>query len=261
MDIIKDNLPNYIKWKDYEINASLLSDTSPLNIQVKTYIIDYLAEHNERFNNVSVAISEIDDMDNIFFGDDNYIKIVENGQAGMIIREKIHDEQYSYRKLLEYVNYEKINNMITNTHTLPKGVNGEICRIIDIIQMDETKYNNYIDELETYLTTLVDVYYHTLKREIDKIKNIRNKFSKCQNSDYNNMYNNVFDQYVIEKQKIYNKKNDAAKKTCIITDTFKHPEKYNLQIGQTFNSCNELAVYTNKDNHTISRWRNNGWII
>lgn len=260
LESIKNNLPDYIKWKDYEINASLLSDTSPLNNQVKAYIIDYLTTHDERFNNVSVAISEIDDMDNIFFGDDNYIKIVENGQAGIIIREKIHDEQYSYRKLLEYVDYKKINNMIISTHTMPKGVNSEICRIIDIIQMEEPKYNNYINELETYLTTLIDVYYHTLKREIDKIKNIRNKYSKCQNSDFNCMYNNVFDKYVIEKQKIYNRKNDAAKKTCIITETFKHPEKYNLQIGQTFDSCNELAVYTNKDNHTISRWRNNGWI-
>lgn len=126
--------------------------------------------------------------------------------------------------------------------------------------MEETKFNNYINELETYLITLIDVYYYTLKREIDKIKNIRNKYSKCQNNDFNYMYNNVFDKYVNEKQKIYNKKNDAAKKTCIITEIFKHPEKYNLQIGQIFDSCNDISVYTNKSIQTISQWRNKGWI-
>lgn len=261
MDSIKSNLPNYIKWKDYEIKASLLSDASPLNMQVKNYIINYIACHDEQFNNVSVAISEIDDNDNLFFGDDNYIKITENGQAAMIIREKIHDEQYSYRKLLEYVDYNKINDMITKTCTLPKGVNGDICRIIDIIQMDGNTYDNYISDLETYLGTLRDSFYSSLKREIDKIKKIRHKYSTCKDNDYDIMYNKTFDVYVNERQGIYNKKNIAAKKTCTITSAFKHPEKYNLTVGQEFASIQELGEYTGKSRMTMSEWRKKGWII
>ena len=260
LDSIKANLPKYIQWKDYEINASLLSDASPLNIQVKKYIIDYLSEHDERFNNVSVAISEIDDNDNLFFGDDNYIRIIENGQAGMIIREKIHDEQYSYRKLLEYVHYKKINDMIVNTYTLPKGVNGEIRKTIEIIQMSEDKYNDYISELEKYLTSLHDVYFHKLDDEIKKIKNRRKRYLKCIDSDEGKMYNNVFDLYVNERQKIYDKKINSAKKKCTITDEFKHPEKYKLEIGQTFDSCNCLSKYTGKSIQVISQWRKKKWI-
>lgn len=264
LDIIKNDLPEYIKWKDCEISASVLSDKSPLNMQVKKYIIDYLSNHNDMFNNVSVVISDIDDMICDFFNEDDYIMVEENGQAGMIIREKIHDEQYSYRKLLEYVNYDKINNMITKTHTLPKGVNGDILRIIDIIKMDDDKYNNYITELDAYLTILNDIYYQALKKEIDKIKKIRNKYIMCQDNNFDIMYNKVFDVYVNERQLIYDNRSNInkslAKKKCIVTDMFKHPEKYNLVIGQEFESCEELSHYTNKTIKTISQWRKKNWI-
>ncbi len=260
LESIKNSLPSYIQWKDYEIKASLLSDKSPLNAQVKKYIVNYLTVHNERFNNVSIAISEIDDMDNIFFGDDNYIRITENGQAGMIIREKIHDEQYSYRKLLEYVDYNKINEMITNTYTLPKGINGEIRKTIEIIQLSEDRYNDYINELEIYLSTLNGTYYHKLKDEINKIQKIRKRYIKCCNDDYGIMYNNVFDMYVLDRQRIYNNKVNSAKKECTITDKFKNPDKYNLKIGQVFTSCDDLSKYTGVNKNTITKWRAKKWI-
>lgn len=260
LELVKQNLPRYIQWKDYEISATMLSDQSPLNIQVKNYIIDYLSIHNEMFNNTSVAVNDVDDMDNMFFGDDNYIRIEEKDQAGMIIREKIHDEQYSYRKLLEYVDYKKINDMIINSHTMPKGVNSEIYRIIEIIKIEENTYLHYIFDLELYLKQLNDIYHHSLKREIDKIKNIRKKYVKYKDDDFNKMYNNIFDMYVIERKAIYDKKTNAAKKTCTITSEFKHPEKYNLTIGQTFESVVDLSTYTNKSNKTIAQWRKKKWI-
>lgn len=260
LDSIKNGLPNYIQWKDYEISATMLSDQSPLNLQVKNYIIDYLTNHDEMFNNTSVAINDIDDMDNMFFGYDNYIKIEEKDQAGMIIREKIHDEQYSYRKLLNYVDYKKINDLIVNSHTLPKGVNGEINRIIEIIKIDENTYYHYIDDLELYLKQLNDVYYHSLKREIDKIKNIRKKYIKYKNDKFETMYNNIFDMYVNERKAIYNKKTNAAKKICTITSEFKHPEKYNLTVGQTFESATDLSTYTGKTTKSIAQWRKKKWV-
>ena len=52
----------------------------------------------------------------------------------------------------------------------------------------------------------------------------------------------------------------SPKKKCIVTSNFKHPEKYNLSIGQEFESSSDIADYTNKSNTTISQWRNKGWI-
>lgn len=261
IETIKNKLPRYIQWKDYDISASMLSDKSPLNDQVKKYIIDYLNIHDERFNNVSVAINDIDNNDFIFFGDDDYIKIEEKDQAGMIIREKIHDEQYSYGKLLEYISYNKINDMITKTHTLPQGVNGDILKIIDIIRMDEDKYYNYVNDLELYLKNLTGLYFQMLNRYIKNIKKIRNKYSKCKNNIYDKMYENIFDLYVIERKKIYEKRITIGLKTCTVTEDFTHPEKYNLTVGQQFNSCAELAKHTKKSLTTITQWRQKKWIV
>lgn len=52
----------------------------------------------------------------------------------------------------------------------------------------------------------------------------------------------------------------SAKKSVIISDKFKHPEKYNLKIGQIFMSCSDLASYTGKSNKTVSQWNKKEWI-
>lgn len=52
----------------------------------------------------------------------------------------------------------------------------------------------------------------------------------------------------------------SPKKKCVITDKFKHTDKYNLKVGQEFESASALSEYTNKTNKTISQWRDKGWI-
>jgi hypothetical protein len=64
----------------------------------------------------------------------------------------------------------------------------------------------------------------------------------------------------IFNRKIYGKLGNQNKK-CIITDKFKKPEKYKLEIGQEFISQKELAQYCNKRVETITLWRKKGWII
>ena len=51
----------------------------------------------------------------------------------------------------------------------------------------------------------------------------------------------------------------CGKHICI-TDKFKHYEKYNLKVGQQFDSCSELAEYTGKSKQTISQWMKKEWI-
>ena len=45
-----------------------------------------------------------------------------------------------------------------------------------------------------------------------------------------------------------------------ITDKFKFLDKYNLNIGQNFESCTALANHCNKTRKTISKWMDKGWI-
>ena len=234
IDTIKENLPMYIKWEETEINAKSIYSKSPLNEQVKNYIEDYLKSNDEMFNNVDIVIGN-EDLTNQFF-DIKYIKINEEGQAAYIIRENIREQQYAYSKLLSNVNYNKINKLIVEAHTLPKGVNREILRIIDIINMDENNYNKFVDDLESYLMTLHDVYYFSLDRTIKEIKSIRSKYIKCKKENDVDMYRNVFDRYYDYKLKIYDNKINAArnggKKTIKIKD---------LETGIIYDSCGDCA--------------------
>ena len=264
--IIK-NLPLYIKWNESQISAKNISDKSPLNEQTNNYIIEYLQNHNEKFNNTDILLNDDDYYTCMFFNNDNFIRINEDGQSGYIIRENIREQQYSYSKMTSYVDYDKLNKLIVDTHTLPKGVNTEILKIMDVIKLDESTFNNYVNDLEDYLSELNDVYYFALERTIKEIKKNRKDYCKCFSEQEFDMYNNIFDVYYDKRLKIYLKKVDASKKggksgikKCVITEKFKNPEKYGLTIGQKFESTAKLVEYTNKSRMTIAQWRQKEWI-
>lgn len=264
---IVENLPLYIKWNESQISAQNISDKSPLNEQTKNYIIEYLQNHNERFNNTDILLNDDDYYTCMFFNNDNFIRIGEDGQSGYIIRENIREQQYSYSKMTSYVDYEKLNKLIVDTHTLPKGVNTEILKIMDVIKLDENTFNNYVNDLEDYLSELHDVYYFALERTIKEIKKNRKDYCKCFDEQEFDMYNNIFDAYYDKRLKIYLKKVNTSKnagklgiKKCVITEKFKNPEKYGLTIGQEFESTNELVEYTNKSRNTLAQWRQKEWI-
>ena len=50
-------------------------------------------------------------------------------------------------------------------------------------------------------------------------------------------------------------------KQVIVTDKFNNPKKYNLTIGQKFESVTAISKYTNKSRVTISQWQNKGWLL
>ena len=268
IDTIKENLPYYIKWNDSEILAHNLSDKSPLNERVKEYIVEHTEKYNDIFNNIDIIIDEVDYNTFMFFNENDFIKIDETGQSAYIIRECIRSQQYEYRNISQYVDYQRINDMIIKSKTLPKGIHNEISHIMDIIRLSQTEYDTYHNELDNYKNTIgYDLGYHILKRTISNIEKIRKTYTKCYDSDELIMYNNVFDTLASNRYQTYKKKQDVWKtigskntKQIMITDKFKHPEKYNLSVGQTFESCTELANYTNKSNTTISQWIKKEWI-
>ena len=55
-------------------------------------------------------------------------------------------------------------------------------------------------------------------------------------------------------------KTTKNKKKIEVINKFKHAEKYKLSVGMTFDSCQELAEYTNKTFKTVSSWLSKGWI-
>ena len=53
----------------------------------------------------------------------------------------------------------------------------------------------------------------------------------------------------------------SPKKSVVVTESFKRPEKYKLYIGQKFESCTEMVVYTGVSNKTVSQWMTKKWIV
>ena len=85
--------------------------------------------------------------------------------------------------------------------------------------------------------------------------------------EINGFFENIFDKYTEirsdkfkKKQSMWSEIGSKNTKAVIVTEQFKHPEKYNLNIGQQFESWKDLSTYTNKSNKTISTWKNKGWI-
>lgn len=268
IETIKKELPSYIKWSDSEILASNVSDKSPLNEKVKEYIIEHISKYNVDFRSVDIVLEDDDISTSLFFGLNDFIKIEETGQSSYIIRESIRSQQYEYGKLSQYINYEKINKMINESHTMPKGLHSEINHIIDIIKLQPIEYESYINDLETYRDSIsYQIGYNILNDTIKNIKKIKEIYDKCYNENEYVMYENIFDKFVEirsdkfkKKQSMWSEIGSKNTKTVIVTEQFKHPEKYNLNIGQQFESINSMAEYTGKSRKSVSQWYCKGWI-
>lgn len=268
IDTIKKELPSYIKWTESEILASNVSDKSPLNEKVKEYVIDYISKYKGDFRKTDVILEEDDISTLLFFGLIDFIKINETGQSAYIIRENIRYQQYEYEKLSQYVNYEKINKMIIESHTMPKGLHSEINHIIDIIKLQPIEYNAFLNDLISYRDSIsYQIGYNILNDTIKNIKKIKDVYEHCYDENEYIMYDKIFDRYseirsdiFKKKQSMWSKIGSRNTKAVTVTEQFKHPEKYNLHVGQHFASWKELSTYTNKSIKTISTWKNKCWI-
>lgn len=106
-----------------------------------------------------------------------------------------------------------------------------------------------------------------LSKRIDTIVSYRNKYKDSIVFEEDKVYftNVVYDIIAEEEKKLLSQQNGNSNggkvgKRCIVTDKFKNPSKYNLTVGQEFESATTLSKYTNKSNKTITEWRNKGWV-
>lgn len=156
-------------------------------------------------------------------------------------------------KSKENINSFYLKDFIVTVKAFCSFSDGLVGRLFTKVVYDDN-YNSFIEE------------FLGSKIEKDTEINEENIFDYIIKLDYDSTHLAKTSKRVIEyfkdrktKGKVGGK-NGSPKKKCIITDKFKHPEKYNLVIGQEFESSTSLAEYTKKRVETISLWRKKEWI-
>lgn len=152
--------------------------------------------------------------------------------------------------------------------TLISTIISKILKAINISLIDEETWNRYIDNVENVKMfvknnpILIKEISSSYKQNIA----LRNKYIDKIKLKENNVVDLslVFDDMIFELAEQYQQSNElkseSKKKVIIISEKFKHPEKYNLKIGQKFDSVNSLSEYTHKSRQSISKWINKQWI-
>lgn len=211
-------------------------------------------------------------------------ELKEDIQNGTIIC-KEYDGNYNkdWAKTINYmitnprysgITLESFKEMLNVGHKnkLVESVINNIKEIIRILQVDEQEYNyfsNNIKILASKLSSEVDrkQFISNYKR----INAIRNKYNgKVKFNDNYIIFSDIIDDIITMEEKNQlelKEKSSKGGKKCrkntkkySITKYFKHPEKYNLTVGQEFESVESLSQYTNKSRKTIAQWKNKQWI-
>ena len=125
------------------------------------------------------------------------------------------------------------------------NVNDDIRKII----MKDVYKVEFIDD---FTKMFFDIQDYNLD---EKVNYIRNKY--INRSDVIRFFNNILNN---DKKFKLQSSGSSSKKKCVISDKFKHPEKYNLYVGQEFESRTKLAEYVKKNPKTVSEWISKHWI-
>lgn len=177
-------------------------------------------------------------------------------------------EKYDCKKIIEYI--EKQNARIDTTIDNVKF-------ILSIASLSDDEFHDYIYNLDIIKSEfykygwMTEINYLDKKRK--KIFDIRAKWNATVMDE--NRIDGLFRTVVCDLEEflfeVTEKKIDAGKtggKVCkkvTVTENIKESridllKKYNLSIGQEFDSCGDIAKYINKSNKTVSEWMNKGWI-
>jgi len=124
--------------------------------------------------------------------------------------------------------------------------------IESILNVDDVIRNILMKE--NYKEIVIDEF----TKEFFNIQEDTNKAFEYVKNKFVNNYDKIRFVEFICRQKTKSEKQGA--KLMTITEKFKKPEKYNLEIGQEFPSFSALAAYTGKSNKTVSQWIKNQWV-
>lgn len=156
----------------------------------------------------------------------------------------------------------------TDKKTLISTIIQKINKAIRISLIDEETWNKYINNVENVKMfvknneVLIKEISSSYKQNIEIREKYKGKIQIKENNviDLSLVFDDMIFELAEQYQQSNNLKSESKKKTVIITENFKRPEKYNLTIGQEFNSVNDLSEYTNKSRKTIAEWKEKQWI-
>lgn len=131
--------------------------------------------------------------------------------------------------------------------------NNETSVDIDFDKLNETN-DDIFNIIETKQTiNVIDVMYERLHKSNyytkQDIVNLVNHINDDAKQDVCNSYNAIYKRYVLGE--------NHSKKIVIAQ---KLPDKYKVNVGDTFNSCSDLAKILNIRTETVTRWKKRGFI-
>lgn len=173
---------------------------------------------------------------------------------GYVLFATRHNKDKVNREMIQYNYFKEFMNMCIDYCSIPdifkeylftsEGLTNPI------FSVDNNEWEVNINKLS------IDEYENNFERNKNKatLKNIEiilfNDLLTIIKYKYNNPYK-------------FGGEIGSPKKECLITYKMKPVllEKYNLQVGQEFESMTALAKYVNKSPKCITEWKNKGWII
>lgn len=211
-----------------------------------------------------------------------YIRDTKNNWNTMITTEDFNEYTYipewidKYKLLISryYENENVINNLLLERLAM---TNASFENILDDIKLYcnicSISSKEYEDLLMAYskIINAVEIniknkeYVEKLNKKINKIRSIREKISEAFGLNevlYSELYEAEQANENKQKKSVEGGKISSPKKQCTITNKMKDSalKKYNLTIGQLFESAQALCNYVNKTPKSISQWRSKGWI-
>lgn len=209
----------------------------------------------------------------------NYIKDAKNMWNNNITIEDFNDytyipewvEQYKHLISRYYGNENAINSLLLErlaiTNASFENILSDIKMYCNICSISEKEYVELLCAYTSIIQTVTiniknKEYVDKLTKKVNRIKKIRETLTEAFGLN-EILYAELSD----VKQKINDKQKKSIEggkigKKCVITDKMKAGalKKYNLTIGQTFETAQALCDYVGKSNKTITEWRNKGWI-
>lgn len=208
-----------------------------------------------------------------------YIRDNKSNWNNMITTEDFGEYTYipdwidNYKMLISryYENENSINNLLLErlamTNASFENILADIKMYCNICSINNTEYEDLLIAYSKIINAVeINIknkeYIDKLNSKVKKIRSIREKLTES--FGLNDI---LYAELSEAEQAIENKQKKSVEggkicKKCTITDKMKASalKKYNLTIGQTFESAQALCDCVGKSAQSISQWRSKGWI-
>ena len=220
---------------------------------------------NERISKNDIDYSEIysivktserlkrkDEMLNSYISYNNYECI-----KGYVLFATRYNKEQSNRELIKENYFKEFKDMCFNYAIIPESFKEYLFKT-DTIDTQRGHWTDYINN-ECWEIERSKIPFDEYKDNFERNKNKgTTKYYEIE------LFNSLLATF---KNKISNARQKAGKigspkKKCVVSENMKQStlHKYNLKVGQMFESMNELAKYVNKSPKTITEWKDKKWI-